>query len=47
MQIVVFLMVLWILFAFLGIFIKGLFWLTILGILLFVATGASWLRSRR
>jgi hypothetical protein len=35
----VFLLVVWLVLAVLGFIIKGLFWLAILGIVLFVATG--------
>lgn len=48
MPIIIFLLVLWLLFAVLGFVIKGLFWLAIIGIVLFVATGAiGGLRNRR
>jgi hypothetical protein len=39
------LLVIWLIVAVLGITIKGLFWLAIIGIVLFVATGAiGWVR---
>ena len=35
---IIFLLVLWLVFAVLGFVIKGLFWLAVIGIVLFVAT---------
>jgi hypothetical protein len=40
MQIIVALLVIWLIFAVLGLVIKGLFWLAIIGIILFLVTGA-------
>jgi hypothetical protein len=41
------LLVVWLAFVILGFVIKGLVWLAIIGIVLFLATGALGLRSRR
>lgn len=46
MQIIVFLLVLWLVISVLGFVIKGLFWLAIIGIVLFVVTGAVGARRR-
>lgn len=44
---VVVLLVIWLVLAVLGFVIKGLFWLAIIGIVLFLATaGWGWLRRR-
>lgn len=41
------LLVIWAILAVLGIAIKGLFWLFVVGLILFVGTGiAGWLRRR-
>ncbi len=41
------LLVIWLILAVLGIVIKGLFWLFIVGLILFVATGIfGWVRRR-
>ncbi len=47
MQIIVFLLVLWLVISVLGFLIKGLFWLAIIGLVLFVLTGAMGLRRNR
>ena len=47
MQIIVLLLVVWLLLSVLGFVIKGLFWLAIIGIVLFVATGALGARRNR
>jgi uncharacterized membrane protein len=46
MQIIVLLLVVWLVISLLGFVIKGLFWLAIIGIVLFVVTGAMGLRRR-
>jgi len=46
MQIIVLLLVVWLAISLLGFVIKGLFWLAIIGIVLFVVTGAMGLRRR-
>jgi hypothetical protein len=44
-KLLVVLLVLWLVFALLGFVIKGLFWLAIIGIILFLATAAfGWLK---
>jgi hypothetical protein len=44
---IVTLLVIWLILALLGIFIKGLFWLFVIGAILFVATGVlGWFRRR-
>lgn len=40
MQIIVLLLVVWVALAVLGFVVKGLFWLAIIGIVLFLVTGA-------
>jgi len=46
-RIIIALLALWLIITILGFVIKGLFWLAILGIILFAATGAwSWIRQR-
>lgn len=47
MQLIVLLLVLWLLLSVLGFVIKGLFWLAIIGIVLFVVTGALGARRSR
>ncbi len=47
MQIIVFLLVLWLLVSVLGFVIKGLLWLAIIGVVLFVLTGALGVRRGR
>ena len=44
---IVFLLVLWVALSVLGFAVKGLFWLAIIGIVLFVATGLFGLIRRR
>ncbi|MDJ0324929.1 hypothetical protein QMG61_14285 [Cryobacterium sp. PH31-AA6] len=47
MKLIVFLLVLWLVFAVLGFVIKGLFWLAVIGIILFLATAVfGWLKSK-
>lgn len=47
MGIIVGLLVIWLVLSVLGFVIKGLFWLAIIGIVLFVATGAiGWFRNK-
>jgi hypothetical protein len=47
MGLIVALLVIWLVLAVLGVVIKGLFWLFIVGLILFVATGVvGWLRRR-
>jgi hypothetical protein len=44
---IVALLVVWLVLAVLGLVVKGLFWLFIVGLILFVATGVlGWLRRR-
>jgi hypothetical protein len=44
---IVVLLVVWLILAILGLVVKGLFWLFVIGLILFVATGAfGWLRRR-
>lgn len=41
------LLVIWLALAILGIVVKGLIWLTVIGVVLFVATGVfGWIRRR-
>jgi hypothetical protein len=41
------LLVIWLILAVLGLFIKGLFWLFVIGAILFVVTGVfGWIRRR-
>lgn len=47
MQIIVLLLVVWLVISVLGFLIKGLFWLAILGLVLFVVTGALGARRGR
>jgi hypothetical protein len=47
MQIIVLLLVIWLVISLLGFLIKGLIWLAIIGLVLFVVTGALGLRSKR
>jgi uncharacterized membrane protein len=48
MQIIIALLVIWLVLSLLGFIIKGLFWLAIIGIVLFVATGVFGIgRGRR
>ena len=46
MQIIVLLLVIWLVLAVLGFVIKGLFWLAVIGLVLFVVTGAMGIRRR-
>jgi len=47
MKLIVFLLVLWLVFAVLGFVIKGLFWLAVIGIILFLATAVfGWLKGK-
>ncbi|GAA3454809.1 MULTISPECIES: hypothetical protein [Dactylosporangium] len=47
MGLIVALLVIWLVLAVLGVVIKGLFWLFIVALILFVATGVfGWLRRR-
>jgi uncharacterized membrane protein len=46
MGLIIGLLVLWVVLSVLGFVIHGLFWLAIIGIVLFVATGALGLRGR-
>lgn len=47
MGLIIGLLVIWLILSVLGFAIKGLFWLAIIGIVLFVATGAiGWIRNR-
>jgi hypothetical protein len=47
MGLIVALLVIWLVLAVLGVVIKGLFWLFIVGLILFIATGVlGWLRRR-
>jgi hypothetical protein len=47
MGLVVALLVVWLILAVLGLVVKGLFWLFIIGAILFVATGIlGWIRRR-
>ncbi len=44
---IVILLLIWVVLAVLGIVVKGLFWLFIIGLILFLATGLfGWLRRR-
>jgi hypothetical protein len=44
---IVTLLVIWLILALLGLVVKGLFWLFVIGAILFVATGAfGWFRRR-
>ncbi|MDQ4020329.1 MAG: hypothetical protein M3257_01535 [Actinomycetota bacterium] len=47
MKIIGFLLIVWLVVAILGAVIKGLFWLTVVGAVLFVATGAYGFLRRR
>ena len=47
MQLIVLLLVIWLLISVLGFLIKGLIWLAIIGIVLFVVTGALGARRNR
>ena len=47
MQIIVLLLVIWLAISLLGFLIKGLVWLAIIGLVLFVVTGALGLRRGR
>ena len=47
MGLIVGLLVLWLIFAIVGFVVKSLFWLAILGIVLFVATGVFGAMRRR
>ncbi|MET4001833.1 hypothetical protein BJ956_002039 [Arthrobacter psychrochitiniphilus] len=47
MGLIVGLLIIWLILAVLGFAVKGLFWLAIIGLVLFVATGAiGWIRRR-
>jgi hypothetical protein len=46
MQIIVLLLVIWLVISVLGFVIKGLVWLAIIGLILFVVTGAIGARRR-
>lgn len=47
MGIIVGLLIIWLVLSVLGFVIKGLFWLAIIGLVLFVATGViGWVRNR-
>lgn len=47
MGLIIGLLVVWLILSVLGFAIKGLFWLAIVGLVLFVATGAiGWFRNR-
>ena len=47
MNLIVALLVVWVILAILGFVIKGLLWLAIIGIVLFIATGVwGWMRRR-
>lgn len=47
MNLIVFLLVVWLVFAVLGFVIKGLFWLAILGIVLFLVTAVyGWVKRK-
>ncbi|MEV8144385.1 hypothetical protein [Specibacter sp. NPDC078709] len=47
MGLIIGLLVIWLILSVLGFAIKGLFWLAVIGIILFVATaGIGWFRSR-
>ena len=41
------LLVIWLVLAVLGLMVKGLFWLFVIGLILFLATGASGFLRRR
>ncbi len=43
---IIFLLILWVVFAVLGFVIKGLFWMAVVGVVLFIAT-AIWLAISR
>ena len=47
MQIIVLLLVIWLVISVLGFVIKGLVWLAIIGLILFVVTGAVGARRKR
>ncbi|WP_046468594.1 LPXTG cell wall anchor domain-containing protein [Allosalinactinospora lopnorensis] len=45
---ILFLLVLWLVLAVLGIIVEGLFWLTVIGVILFLATAVwGWLKRQR
>ena len=46
MQLILLLLVVWLVISVLGFVIKGLFWLAIIGIVLFFVTGAMGIRRR-
>jgi len=47
MKLIVFLLVVWLVFAVLGFVIKGLFWLAVIGIVLFLATAVfGWVKRK-
>jgi len=47
MNVIVFLLVVWLVFAVLGFVIKGLFWLAVIGIVLFLATAVfGWVKRK-
>ncbi|TDW29290.1 hypothetical protein [Cryobacterium psychrophilum] len=47
MNLIVFLLVVWLVFAVLGFVIKGLFWLAVIGIILFLVTAAfGWVKRK-
>lgn len=47
MNLIVFLLVVWLVFAVLGFVIKGLFWLAVIGIVLFLATAVfGWVKRK-
>ena len=47
MGLIITLLVIWVILAILGFTLKGLFWLAIIGVVLFIATGALGWRRRR